>query len=439
MKKRVLALFLSTIITAGVLSSCAPNEELVSKQSDSGAGKTSSEKSTEPVSLVFLRAGTDESGKKFWDYIIDEYKKEAPHVTIELQEAPWGNDLETKLNTAFASGTAPDVLAYNIASLGQRVPLKQYEPLDAYFETWEGKDDLLPAMKSIGMVGDTLYGLMYGPNPTVFCWRKDLFEKAGLDPNKPPKNWEELLDYHKKLTVLENGKTIQAGFSYPTTGANTYQFYQTLIMQNGILNFVDEATDELKFNSPEAIEAMQLIADLSKVGNVPYDFSNADNSPFLKGQSAMSYEGVANYNKAVANPDFGKNVGVTGTLTQKQPADFCGGNLFYITSQSKSKDEAWNFIEFNMRVPSLEKNFEMMGNPIVRESMKEKFIEQKPELNKAIFNAIEVGTGVAKVPYVWSMLNPIVTAMEKVILGEATPEDALQEAYDLSKAEIDSL
>lgn len=37
--------------------------------------------------------------------MIEGFEKEHPEYEVEYQEAPWGDDFETKLNTGFASGT----------------------------------------------------------------------------------------------------------------------------------------------------------------------------------------------------------------------------------------------------------------------------------------------------------------------------------------------
>src|SRR5687768_13312909 len=49
----------------------------------------------------------------------------------------------------------------------------------------------------------------------ALMYRKDLFARAGLDPNRPPQSWDELRDYSRKLTIPQKQQyavTFDAGF-----------------------------------------------------------------------------------------------------------------------------------------------------------------------------------------------------------------------------------
>ena len=87
---------LSVLLTGGIMISSAAcssgNEDLVS--GNEGNSKGDKEK------LVFLRAGTEDYKKDAFMQMIEGFEKEHPEYEVEYQEAPWGDDFETKLNTA---------------------------------------------------------------------------------------------------------------------------------------------------------------------------------------------------------------------------------------------------------------------------------------------------------------------------------------------------
>ena len=178
MKKRMKAAVSAALAGVMVLSMAAcssGNEDLVS-EGDGGSGG-------DKVKLVFLRAGTEDYKKEAFTKMIEGFEKENPDIEVEYQEAPWGDDFETKLNTGFASGTAPDVIHYSLSSIGARVPMGQYECLDEYVADWEGMEDLYDSVIEAGSIGGKLYGVPYTPDARMFVINTELFEKAGLDPD----------------------------------------------------------------------------------------------------------------------------------------------------------------------------------------------------------------------------------------------------------------
>ena len=118
------------------------------------AGKSENEK----TKLTFLRVGTEPEKKEYWENLIKEYISKHPNIEIEYQEAGYGDDFETKLNTGFASGTAPDIINFTMASMGTRVPLGQYAALDEYVNKWEGKDDFMDNALKLGTINGKIYG-----------------------------------------------------------------------------------------------------------------------------------------------------------------------------------------------------------------------------------------------------------------------------------------
>ena len=51
--------------------------------------------------------------------------------------------------------------------------------------------------------GEHVWGIAGSLAVRVLMWRKDRFQEAGLDPSKPPKDWNELIEYSRKLSDPE--------------------------------------------------------------------------------------------------------------------------------------------------------------------------------------------------------------------------------------------
>ena len=65
--------------------------------------------------------------------------------------------------------------------------------------------------------GDT-YGIPFETDVRVLFYNKNLFKQAGLDPNDPPKTWDELRAYADKLDVKNDDGTYERMAFYPLFG-----------------------------------------------------------------------------------------------------------------------------------------------------------------------------------------------------------------------------
>ena len=432
--KRNLKAVLSTVAAGCMVLSLAAcgsgNEDLVSD-----AGKDTGD---ENVKLVFLRAGTEDYKKDAFTQMIEGFEAKYPNYTVEYQEAPWGDDFETKLNTGFASGTAPDVIHYSLASIGARVPMGQYECLDPYTEGREGMDDMYDSVKEAGSIGGKLYGVPYTPDARMFVINTELFEKAGLDPDSPPSNWDELLEAHKKLVVKDDsGNVIQCGFGVPTSGRNINQYLEIFLVQNGLGNLVDEASNEILFNKPEAVEAMDFLRQLKEAGLVDWNNTQQDQNPFYNGTAAMTVVSENEFNN-INTGDLEGKIKLVPMFSKVNSGTFCGMHFMFMNANSKHKEAAWKLIEYMSSKESMQIWMDTAKTAPVRASLEEAYLKKNPVNGPMIMEAIEIGKGSPKVPYFNSVFTYVDDAMEQVFYGQSSPQDALNAAAEKVQEEIDN-
>ena len=430
--QKVFTMLLVGSMGIGTFTGCtiSNNNEESSVQSDKSV--------QESIKLNFWRAGTDVETEQYWKEFIGRFQEKYPHITVELSNIPWGDEIETKLNAAYASGTAPDILNYAIVSIPQRASVGQYMPLDEFISNWEGKDDIFPNILDLGSFEDKIYGLGMRPDARMFVWRKDMFEAAGLDPNTPPSSWEELKEYAERLTIKENGITKQGGFAMSV--ANGFQDFQIFLTQNGG-DFIDPKTLEVKYDSPEAVEALTFLTDL--VQNeivIPTDQFQASTDAFNNGLSAMAYKNPADIRNILKeNPDLEGKIGMSVPLSKVQSATFGGLGLQFISADTKHKEAAWQFVEMSMSPEEIKIRSEQLGIPVVRNSLKDEYIAKDPEMNEAILGAIEVGKGAYPVTFSNRLNEEVSRAIEKAYLGKMSPEEALKASAEAFRKEIPSL
>ncbi len=209
-----------------------------------------------------------------------------------------------------------------------------------------------PAVRGAFGADGKIYASPQWGNSRVLIYRKDMFKAAGLDPDKPPKTWNELVEYAKKLTLDKNNDGVidQWGFHYaggrPEFGLETYLQY--LYASGGRIY---DKNGKCIVNSPEGVAALQFLADLrNKYKVVPQgvaDYVEGDNwDAIINGIAAMTVDepmilfntvkqngadkvGAAIYPvRDLKNPDWGGIAALTG---------------FAVNANSKNKEAAYKY------------------------------------------------------------------------------------------------
>lgn len=157
---------------------------------------------------------------------------------------------------SFAAATSPyDTAAVANSSITLLQARGQLRPLndlvDKYRDTYDIEDQMLIRF------GDDIMAVAFMVNAQHLYYRKDLFEEHGI---AVPKTYDELLAAARTLE--------EAGIEHPYGAAfgNSWELaneYVNLLLANGGQLF-DPATSEPAFESPEAVEALEIMGELFK-------------------------------------------------------------------------------------------------------------------------------------------------------------------------------
>ena len=119
----------------------------------------------------------------------------------------------SQFQTAAAAGNAPDIqFLWNGIYHMESVWLGYLQPLDGLVS-----DDVIKASNPtlLSRFGGKTYRVGWYPLPMIWIYNKDLFDKAGLDADNPPKTWDEFLaacDKLKAAGIAPVGGGIQDGY-----------------------------------------------------------------------------------------------------------------------------------------------------------------------------------------------------------------------------------
>lgn len=392
MKKTLSLLLALTMVLTAACSSSKPvsgsEAPTLAPASDVSKEEAQGEKK-EDVTLSFICFGEVKTEIDYFKQAIEDYKQIAPNVKIEVEFLPHA-DLVTKVNVAYASGAYPDLIYTPIGELMTWAAKGQIEPLDSYLDEYKMRDRMIPNVMDLTAYKGSVYGIGVRSEPRVLMYRKDMFEAAGLDPEKPPKTWEELSDYAQKLTMREsNGTYKQVGFDLYSQGAQSPFVWQAFVEQNGGTIF-DVDTDTLTVNNPQAIEALQFFIDLYAKGVCPPMNGNTQSEwPFVKGYSAMAYMGGSAYNDMIKNdPSLKEKVGFSIGPERVKKSVVGGMITLALGSESKHKDEAAAFLNYLSSDEEYWKRVEQINCPPLVNSLKDQYIALEPELNAITLEAL---------------------------------------------------
>ncbi|MCL6520140.1 MAG: extracellular solute-binding protein [Armatimonadetes bacterium] len=173
-----------------------------------------------------------------------------------------GRAAESGLLMAMAGGTAPDVFYVNFRKLHNFINQGFLYPLNEYIEKDpEILKKIHPEIRKVITVDGKVYSIPWFQCVQALYYRKDLYKAAGLDPNKPPKTWDEFYEYCKKLTIPEKG---QWGFAFSSGPSSTaFHWINFLWQAGGDIVAQDEKGEwHCVFNSPAGVKALNFYKKL---------------------------------------------------------------------------------------------------------------------------------------------------------------------------------
>lgn len=267
--KNLIALLLVAVMVFALVA-CGEKDGETSKdnttnKTDQTADKTEDDEEKEPDGEKPDDKDDTPKGKVvFWggqfgsDKIFEKFKED----TGWDYEYPlnWVDD--KKLIAACASGAPPDAAFLYASYVPKLAAANLLQPYDKYAE--EGKIDwgkYYDFAVDLGLYNGKHYSLPWDINGQILYYNKKLFEQAGLDPNSPPKTWDELKDYAKKLTKFDSkGQLIQQGFLFEQHKDVVFNF-----AANAEAGTVSTDPFEVKVNTPQMMEIWEMQKELCEL------------------------------------------------------------------------------------------------------------------------------------------------------------------------------
>jgi len=285
------------------------------------------------------------------DAMVADFQKDNPGITVKAVYAGTYQESIVKALTAHKSGTPPTLAVLLSTDLFTLIDEDAIVPMDPLASSPEDKawiEGFYPGFMQNSQTGGKTWGIPFQRSTIVMFWNKELFKQAGLDPERAPETWDQMVEAAKKLTRTDaNGNVTQWGVKIPSTGF-AYWMFQGMTTPNDTL-LMNSAGTETYFDKPEAVQALQKWVDLSAKDKVsPGGVIEWGTTPkdFLERKAAMVWTTTGNLANLRANADF--PFGVAMLPAQKKRGSPTGGGNFYLFSKTTPEQQqaAMKFIRW---------------------------------------------------------------------------------------------
>ncbi len=336
--RRQLLLLAGTAATSGLVGSCSELPE---------------------ADVTAPGFGEDASGTvRFWcraatlpasELMVQRFHEAQDEIQVELTAVPDGQYV-TKLATAIRGRSVPDLVGIDDINSQLFIYRDAFTDLTPLIEELPFRDSISPGHLGLATYEDRYYGLPYLGDLSRLFYNKALFEQAGLDPDKPPTTFDEMLTATRAVHELGGDVT---GYSFAGNCPGCLGF---TLMPNVWATDTDIIEGEIgdqyaTVDENDALRAMlELYATLWADELVPAanrtEAGATWGQDFLRGTVGLfpcSYGAIVENADPAVLPDIGVTTlcGPDGGTSL-----FCGGDNFGIPRGAPNASAAWQLATF---------------------------------------------------------------------------------------------
>ena len=390
------------------------------------------------VTITVLRPGDEAKVASFMEPAVEAFETANPNINVEIMYESWAGWIQT-YPTYFEADTQPDVIfwwdnkLFDSSAHDHLIDLTPYLSEEMVNRIPEGV---------WGLVDSGMDGLYYVPSSVdsfALYYNRDVFTAAGLDPNAPPKTWDELLACAKAITE----KTGLPGIGVPAiTGSE--------VLEEFVGHFINQATeanilgtDSMPlFETDAGLEAVELIEALVPYFQTsPTEYGRGELRSLLRdGKVGMIIDGpwaIPGFTEAHGQDLANSPIGVAYMPVGPNGKQICwAGTNGWIATREETAEASAKFIEYLMSPEVLEAHHIAYGSAPLYEVEFENEVFQYDHW-KVFYNTANEWTLYGMIGRNSATPAAYYTALEEVwqqlVLGQLSAADALAAAADAAE------
>ncbi|GHH40225.1 ABC transporter substrate-binding protein [Lentzea cavernae] len=290
---------------------------------------------------LWTRAATEAVSKAYADAYNASHRNKVEVTAYPNEEYP------AKLASAAGARSLPDLFAADVVFAPQYASQGLWADVTDQFQSLPFKDSVAPSHVRAGTWEGRTHAVPHTIDLSVMLYNKDLYAKAGLDPEKPPRTLAEFAEHARKIDQL-GGDVHGTYFGGNCGGCVEFTFWPSVWAAGG--EVLDAEGRTALVDSPEMAEVFAVYRDLYDQG-VASPASKAEAGPTWLGALQSGKVGIAPAPSVWLDAIEAKGVktglapipGLTGG-----ESTFVGGDAIGIGATSGKAQQAWDFLAWTM-------------------------------------------------------------------------------------------
>lgn len=399
MPTRTVRAVLAATVVSTFLVACGSDDE------PSGGGQAVAPATTSCASAGDLTMWERSGGnKQMVDLLVEAWNTKNPTCKINLTYIPH-TEMVGKIAQGIASGDVPDLMGMDLIYAPQFEKAQQLVDLTDRIKDWPEIATASKGHMTVATFEERLYGVPLYADVSALFYNKDLFARAGLDPEKPPTSLTELRAYADQISAL--GGDVK-GYYLPGNCAGCNIFTVGPLMWASGAKIEAATADDEPLTGDGVKQVLQFARDMVKAGNV-HDGDRAENGETFHlqfGSGKVGMMGTGNFNITLAreqNPNMKFGIGLLPGNTPGSSASFIGGDLVVVPKGSERVADAVNFMKFLLSDEVQVEVYAKALNLTTRTDMVDNKYFQAEPLVQDVAKALEVG----RTPYTLTFFEQI--------------------------------